>query len=321
MNPISGSKSIRCSLSFSGKTFSRDDKKFVTTTAATRQSPQAFAEYVEYTVQGIAICRSLAHGTLIAFFFVTVLVPLAKVFLRRSGLISIRFLAAYSVRYTMPERRQEVLVLAPHPDDETFGCGGTIRMLADRGVAVDVAFLTRGEQGLEGATGNPATEHQLADTRTHEARKACAVLGARSVVFLGGSDTRLGEEPELASAIAELLSQTVYQRVFCPWPEDAHSDHQATFRLLREAVIPYNKSLNFWLYEVWKPLPANTFVPIDLTIDSKREAIDQYESQLSQLDYREAFLGLAAYRGLFCPPSKYAEAFLVCDRDEMLALA
>jgi LmbE family N-acetylglucosaminyl deacetylase len=125
----------------------------------------------------------------------------------------------------------------------------------------------------------------------------------------------------LAADIAKLLSHTSYQRVFCPWPEDAHSDHQATFRLLREAVITHNKSLNFWLYEVWKPLPANTFVPIDLTIDSKRQAIDQYESQLSQLDYREAFLGLAAYRGLFCPPSKYAEAFLVCDRDEMLALA
>jgi LmbE family N-acetylglucosaminyl deacetylase len=221
---------------------------------------------------------------------------------------------------TMPERRQEVLVLAPHPDDETFGCGGTLRMLADRGVAVDVAFLTRGEQGFECA-GESISEHQLAETRTQEAHNACGILGARNVYFLGGNDTRLNEQPELAAEIGQLLGGAAYQRIFCPWPQDAHEDHQATFRHLREAVISTGKTYSFWLYEVWKPLPANTFVPIDLTIDAKRQAIDQYESQLSLLNYREGFLGLAAYRGLFCPPSQYAEAFLVCDRNEMLALA
>jgi N-acetylglucosamine malate deacetylase 1 len=221
----------------------------------------------------------------------------------------------------MPERHQEVLVLAPHPDDETFGCGGTIRMLADRGVAVDVVFLTRGENGLAGGNGNPHDHQQLAETRTREARNACEVLGARSIVFLDGSDMRLGEEPEIAGQIAQLLAKTNYQRIFSPWPQDSHSDHQATFCHLREAVIATKKTFSFWLYEIWKPLPANTYVPIDLTIDAKRQAIDQYQSQLSQLNYREAFLGLASYRGLFCPPSKYAEAFLVCDRDEMLALA
>jgi len=220
----------------------------------------------------------------------------------------------------MPERRQEVLVLAPHPDDETFGCGGTIRMLADRGVAVDVAYLTRGERGMESAGGSEVDRRQLAETREQEARKACKVLGARHVVFLGGSDTRVSEEPELAAEILNMLNRASYQRIFCPWPQDAHTDHQATFKHLREAIIASSRAYNFWLYEVWKPLPANTFVPIDLTIDFKRQAIDQYESQLSQLDYREGFLGLAAYRGLFCPPSKFAEAFWVCDREELLAL-
>jgi LmbE family N-acetylglucosaminyl deacetylase len=221
----------------------------------------------------------------------------------------------------MAERRQEVLVLAPHPDDETFGCGGTMRMLADRGVQVDVGFLTRGEQGLEGGCASANAQRDLAEVRTREARNACAVLGARTVTFLNGNDTRLDEQPELASAIVELLGRAAYQRIFCPWPQDAHNDHQATFRHMREAVIAANKSYSYWLYEIWKPLPANTFVPIDLTIDSKLQAIEQYQSQLSQLDYREGFIGLAAYRGLFCPPSKFAEAFLVCDRDEMFALS
>ena len=219
----------------------------------------------------------------------------------------------------MSDRRHQVLVLAPHPDDETFGCGGTIRMLAESGIAVDVAFLTRGEQGLEaGMPHSQETSRQLAEVRSREARAACDVLGVRAVHFLNGSDTRLKDEPQLAPVIAAMLLKESYQRVFCPWPQDAHDDHQATFELLRQAVIASQFSAKYWLYEVWKPLPANTYVPIDNTMEAKRRAIDQYQSQLSQLNYREGFVGLAAYRSLFCPSSSYAEAFLVCDSREIL---
>jgi len=222
----------------------------------------------------------------------------------------------------LPNNRLPVLVLAPHPDDETFGCGGTIRMLTDSGVLVDVAFLTRGEQGMDAATMHSLdASHQLAEVRSKEARAACGVLGVRSVLFLDGSDTRLSEEPQLATSIADLLRADNYQRVFCPWPHDSHEDHQATFSLLRRAVVENQFDPSFWLYEVWKPLPANTFVPIDHTMQAKRQAIEQYQSQLPQLNYREGFVGLAAYRSLFCPGSSFAEAFWVCDRREMLNLS
>ena len=69
---------------------------------------------------------------------------------------------------------------------------------------------------------------------------------------------------------------------------------------------------------MWTTLPANTFVPIDNTIEVKRRAIEQYQSQLALCNYQAAFLGLAAYRSLFCPSSSYAEAFLVCDSREIL---
>ena len=106
----------------------------------------------------------------------------------------------------MPNSRQPVLVLAPHPDDETFGCGGTIRMLTESGVVVDVAFLTRGEHGIDaGAEPSLEASRQLAETRSREARAACDVLGVRNVMFLGGSDTRLSEEPQLAASIADVL--------------------------------------------------------------------------------------------------------------------
>jgi len=210
------------------------------------------------------------------------------------------------------------LVLAPHPDDETFGCGGTIRMLTEGGVGVDVAFLTRGERGMEaGAAAGDDSQQHLAEIRTGEARAACQVLGVGQAFFLGGNDTQLRQQPQLAGEIASRLVQGGYQRVFCPWPEDAHDDHRATFAWLKRAVAQSGLRPGVWLYEVWKPLPANTYVPIDGTIEAKRQAIDQYASQLEQLNYREGFLGLAAYRSLFCPPSKFAEAFLVCEAAEL----
>jgi len=192
-------------------------------------------------------------------------------------------------------------------------------MLTESGIAVDVAFMTRGELGAdEGLGSSPQQRRELAAVRTQEAQAACDILGVRSVQFLDGADTRLAEQPQMAVAIAQLFRQESYERVFCPWPCDAHEDHIATFQLAQRAARDQSAPPQFWLYEVWKPLAANAFVPIDRTVEVKRQAIEQYRSQLSQLNYREGFLGLAAYRSLFCPSSKYAEAFLVCDRAELL---
>jgi N-acetylglucosamine malate deacetylase 1 len=223
----------------------------------------------------------------------------------------------------VPEtKHKSVLVLAPHPDDETFGCGGTIRMLSESDVAVDVVFMTRGEQGTENCRGNDANAADvLADVRAREAQAACDELGVRKLAFLDGRDTCLMEQRELAGKIADILAHANYQRVFCPWPRDGHRDHQATFDLLRRAVLQTKALLSFWLYEVWTPLPANTFVPIDRTVETKRRAMSHYKSQLSQFNYQEGFVGLAAYRSLFCPPARFVEAFLVCNTNELDSVA
>ena len=108
--------------------------------------------------------------------------------------------------------------------------------------------------------------------------------------------------------------------MFCPWKHDGHKDHQATFALMQTALQAYPGSMQVWLYEVWTPLGFNMLIPIDRTIPHKKKAIQQYRSQLPQLNYREGFLGLSAYRSTFCPPANFAEAFFVCTKEEMLSL-
>lgn len=214
----------------------------------------------------------------------------------------------FMARETVPP----VLVLSPHPDDETFGCGGTIRLLTKAGTPVDVVYLTRGELGIEAPETSNATQRQeLAVIRTREAQAACEILGVRHVFFLDGADGQLSEHPQVARQLAALLRENNYQRVFCPGANEAHVDHQAAYRWFCQAINETRRDLDIWCYEVWTPLHPNMHVPIDETMPDKIKAAQAHASQLACLDYRSAFCGLAAYRSLACPPSKYAEAFFI----------
>jgi LmbE family N-acetylglucosaminyl deacetylase len=217
--------------------------------------------------------------------------------------------------------QKTILVLAPHPDDESLGCGGTVKLLTQAGMQVDVVLMTRGENGLDAPGQQPAAVHeQLAARRETEARASCEVLGVRDVQFLTGIDGGLSHQPHLAKPLISILQAASYQRVFAPWYGESHPDHVATFRLLQRAIAESGVRPAIWLYEVWTPLSPTDHVPIDATMSAKREAITKHESQLDCLDYLSAFVGLAAYRALACPPSKYAEAFLTMDTHAFLNL-
>lgn len=214
---------------------------------------------------------------------------------------------------------QNALVLAPHPDDEALGCGGTMRRISAEGGGVDVLFLTRGEHGVEaGQTASRQVELDLAERRTREAEEACRILGVRKIHFLSGNDGRLAAQPELAEEIRRQLTADDYQSVFCPWPGEAHCDHAATYRWLHLALTHCEREISVWLYEVWTPQTPNIVLPIDGSIEAKIAAINAYHSQTALCDYASSFRALARYRSLLCPASSYAEAFYTCDRSSLL---
>lgn len=192
-------------------------------------------------------------------------------------------------------------------------------MLAAAGVAVEIAFVTRGDQGTANNS-NPevSAAQQLAATRSAEATAAAKILGARDVIFLNGRDGQVSQQPHLQNEMAELLNKGQYDRVFVCWYGDRHDDHRGTFRWFRGALEQCPTVETIWLYEVWSPLEPNTIVPIDSLIEVKRAAIAAHQSQLAILDYTAAYLGLSAYRAILSPPSHYAEAFLVLNRHELL---
>jgi LmbE family N-acetylglucosaminyl deacetylase len=214
-------------------------------------------------------------------------------------------------------RADRVLVIAPHYDDETIGCGGLLASLAARGARVVVLFLTDGAGGIEGAPatgseddGSPAAAY--ARRRREEAARALAALGVGERRELGLPDGELAQRlPELTTHLREALEAEAPDLVLVPGPLEATPDHQAAFAALHEALAPLRAgdalhdrlaSTRFLAYEVNHPGYPDLLVDVSERVAAISDALACYASQLERHDYAAAALGLRAYRTHSLPP-------------------
>lgn len=215
---------------------------------------------------------------------------------------------------------RRVLVLAPHADDESLGCGGTLALAARAGCSVRVLVLTDGREGYDPArlptaddAGRQRFEQALAAQRLQEAAAACRCLGLPAPGCLGMPDGALESAIGWAlGPLSELLEDWQPEVVFAPFATDAHPDHQAAGRLLARALarVRLPADAQVWGYETWTPLPANTFVDVAAGMAAKRAAIAAHASQLAGTDALRVFEGLAAYRSMAAGrPGGLVEAF------------
>src|SRR5688500_14721012 len=96
-----------------------------------------------------------------------------------------------------------IIVIAPHPDDEAIGCGGTIRRHVERGDAVHVIFLTSGEKGCRGRELS-----ETAQIREAEAESAKAILGIAEIDFWRQPDGALEPTDELVARLVSKLEES-----------------------------------------------------------------------------------------------------------------
>ena len=205
---------------------------------------------------------------------------------------------------------EKVVVLAPHMDDETIGCGGTLARHVARGADVTVIFLTDGRRG--GRPDDPAGAQRLMQTRRREAEAALEILGVKRMHCLDLVDGELHSTPEAAARLRELLQASPPDLVYLPFFLEEHPDHRAASQLLLDATAGTALTPRCHGYEVWTPLFPNCFVNIDSVLDIKRAAVQQYRSQLEGSDYLHTQLGLNAYRStaMLDGTCRYAEAFV-----------
>jgi N-acetylglucosamine malate deacetylase 1 len=201
-----------------------------------------------------------------------------------------------------------VLVIAPHPDDEVLGVGGTIARLVDEGCDVFVAIVTKGDESMFDAS--------LIETTRAEAVSAHEVLGVHKSIFMDGFPAALLDtlpHAQLNAAIGDVVRSVEPETMFVPFPGDLHLDHRLILDSALVAARPRSGSMlrAIYAYETlsetnWNAAPLtpgfipNTFVDISTHLQRKLEAMSRYETQLHPGPHErslDAIEALARFRG------------------------
>ncbi|MFM7735139.1 MAG: PIG-L deacetylase family protein [Alphaproteobacteria bacterium] len=207
-----------------------------------------------------------------------------------------------------------VLVLAPHPDDETIGCGGAIALHAAQGDPVSIAIAT------DGGAGDPEgrfARDDYRERRRREARAAAADLGVPEPSFWDLPDGRLSElvDPagrpgKLHALVRAAIEQTSAEIVYAPPRVDTHPDHHALGRALEDVLATWGPGRpRAFAYDVWVPVHPTLVLDVTAAWEQKERAIGRYETQLAYNDYLRVVRGMAAARTIYLPGATWVEAF------------
>lgn len=198
----------------------------------------------------------------------------------------------------MSEKKADVLVITPHPDDAEFGAAGTVVNLVRQGKIVVYMVCTNGDKGTDSPELRP---EDLAKIRKKEQLEAAKVLGVKKVLFLGHPDQTLEDTPEFRKEIVTqiriirpdiVITADPYRRYV--W----HRDHRIVGRVVLDAVFPYARDI--WAYpdflkqglkphkvkEVWlwasEDKDINFRSDITKTFDLKLRALRCHKSQIRE---------------------------------------
>jgi len=204
-------------------------------------------------------------------------------------------------------KTKRILVVAPHPDDETLGVGGTISKFSAQNNEV---FILTVSGHLP-----PLYSRDDYEKTVSEAYSAFDLLGVAKSEFLEIPATMVGDQPihEVNARIFKIVNEFNPQLVFCPYP-DRHIDHRVVFDSVMVATRPTGVGKDIEIVAAYETLSEThwnaphiepNFTPnwvVDITdhIDKKLEAMKCYESQISDNSSPrsiEAAEALAKFRG------------------------
>ncbi|MGI5887117.1 MAG: PIG-L deacetylase family protein [Syntrophomonadaceae bacterium] len=216
---------------------------------------------------------------------------------------------------------KNILVVAPHPDDETLGCGGTLLKHKTSGDKIHWLIVT----GINEEAGFN-TERIMA--RNHEIETVSAIYGFESVVNLNLPTAKLDNMPmqQLVEMIGDAIFKIRPEILYVPYPGDIHTDHKVVFQAVAacskwfrfdsvKRVLAYEtiSETNFDISPEISAFNPNVFVSINEFILKKLQIMRIYKSEMGLFPFprsEEAILALAQIRGA-AAGCKAAEAFML----------
>jgi LmbE family N-acetylglucosaminyl deacetylase len=191
------------------------------------------------------------------------------------------------------------MVFAPHPDDETLGCGGTMMKRAGEGYEVVVVVMTDGKYALLkefGGDSNPTPE-ELKKIRKEEVIRATERLGVsnKNLLFLDFEDGGLGERrKEVEKKVIELLREYSPVEVYFPYVKDTNADHHIASLIIRGSIEKLGLPVRGYQYSIFQKYARvgpvkdrflNIFrrnlvcVDISQFLQQKKAAVKEFRSQ------------------------------------------
>ena len=184
-----------------------------------------------------------------------------------------------------------MIVFAPHPDDETLACGGTIIRKIQEGFDVHVVVMMDGRHSHDVTLGlaEPSPE-TIAEIRATEFSEATRVLGVNlsNLILLGFEDGKLREQmSEARERTVRILREVRPVEIYMPYRDDANEDHRTTYEIVAGSVREADLLPKMYEYSVWNgklPRPGLKVFVMDIhgELGRKIEAISKYKSQISK---------------------------------------
>lgn len=204
----------------------------------------------------------------------------------------------------------KTLVIAPHPDDELLGCGGTLLRRAAEGGTIGWLLMTA-------ITEEAGWQPEKVTQRASEIQRIREGLEVHSEDFfaLGFPTAELDSIPmsSIVSRISDVFKQFEPEEVLLPYPGDVHSDHRITFEaacactkwfrypsVCRVLVYETPSETDFGIDPRDSGFKPNVFVDISQFIDRKLELMAIYESEMGEYPFPrsgQALRALAQVRG------------------------
>lgn len=220
-------------------------------------------------------------------------------------------LVPYQATLSLPSK--SVLVLAPHPDDEVFGCGGAIMRHVAQGIPVRVIVVSEGGHGV------PSEEQaSYIRQRQHESEEAAKILGYGAPLFWSYRDREISYGEKLINEILAAIDETTVDLIYAPSIWEIHPDHRAVGMAVVEAVRRIGKAVRLALYEVGMPLRPNCLLDISDLVDRKMKAMQCFVSQNEKQRYDLNIAALNRYRTYTLPAEvTSAEAYVLVSAEEL----
>jgi N-acetylglucosamine malate deacetylase 1 len=210
-----------------------------------------------------------------------------------------------------------LLVLTPHADDETLGCGGLLLKAVQKNKRIKVILYSDNSESINGQDKN-----DIIDARSSEFKKAMKTLGIQDYVELKTAPKDFINSQSLITATLEIVSGFSPSVILLPSFIDNHEEHKTLNKILLNALLKYNIETEIMMFEVWTAFTPNTILDISDIINKKIETISCYKSQLKNINYIDSITGLNRYRSITnLQGNGYAEGFVRLSRNRYIQLA